>query len=244
MKCPKCSGIVLSDADEYYCLQCGWHPVVNPLPPGRKPRVMQSFDPQFKIALVEEYLDETEGPAEKVRQLSQGQKEFRQMLECLWLQKGLAQHLTLGHLAVVECLSVLGVRTTEKIKKLGTFKHLNHYPLDVVIERRFKKSTGGHPYSSHTIELGLKMVICVSYQWLRSREVEREMALVPAGDIDKARSTAYTSIKNAYLLSRRILNTCGPDVVLLHDILTRVLWEDTYSPIVITEKGFIVDITY
>jgi len=46
-KCPRCEGQVFLDADEYYCLQCGWRSTQLPLPEAVKIRKIRDL-PHFR----------------------------------------------------------------------------------------------------------------------------------------------------------------------------------------------------
>ena len=129
------------------------------------------------------------------------------------------------------------------LEHLWRQEDLQRYSLDRFINRS-RKPTGGRPLSAKITDLSLKLVLCASYQWLRRELVECEMAARSAEYRKIARSTAYTLIRNAHLLSRRILWGLGPDIDSMHTVLTRALWEDTYRPIVIAVNGRIADISY
>lgn len=243
MWCPKCGGSVLADYNDFFCLQCGWRPNVGVLLPAKKHCVRKKFTPQFNAILLEEYLQETSDATEKLKRNLHERKEFRKMLEHLWRQEDLAQRITLAHVALAECYSAFGVKTAERLENLESFKYLQRFSLDRFINRS-RKPTGGRPLSAKITDLSLKLVLCASYQWLRRELVECEMAARSAEYRKIARSTAYTLIRNAHLLSRRILWRLGPDIDSMHTVLTRALWEDTYRPIVIVVNGRIADISY
>ncbi len=95
----------------------------------------------------------------------------------------------------------------------------------------------------------MKLVLCASYQWLRSQEVERKILLYPLEKRKEARSAAYASVKNAFFLSNKILFNLGPDLQYMHEALSRTLWEGKYEPIIIFRgkiqgKKLILGVTY
>jgi hypothetical protein len=192
---------------------------------------------------VEEYLNETNDATEKTRRILSEKKDFVKILEDFWHQQNLAQRFTLEHLVLLECYSTFDEEIDSKLQRLESIKLLRHFRLDEVLGRS-RRLIGGRPTGTKVIDLALKMVLCASYQWLRTIEVEREIAKSMSAERKKARAAAYMSVKNAHRLARRILFRLGPDIDLVHAILTRALWEEKYQPVVITVDGYISDVTY
>ncbi len=231
--------------DGLYCLQCGCRPTIAPVQPTEKHcAVTQSFESIF----LEEYLREIEEATEKAKQALREKKGFRRMLEELWYKEGLADKLTSRHLTLVECYSLLDYDAVGKLENGKAFSFLDRYSFATALNESHGK-VGGHPFSRNTTDLALKLVLCASYQWLRSQEVERKILLYPLEKRKEARSAAYASIKNAFLLSNKILFRLGLDLQYIHEALSRALWEDKYKPIIIfgeriQGKRLIVGVTY
>lgn len=242
MSCPKCGGNLLGKSDDFYCLQCGWRPGIKTLQQIERNRVRTVSPVPFE-GLVEEYLNETNNATEKAKHLLYERKDFIRMLEHLWHQENLAQRFTMKHFMLLECYSAFDVEIADKLQDLESVKFLSRYRLDMALNRPHRL-IGGRSFSAKVTDLALKMVLCASYQWLRTLEVEREVAKSRPAGRGKARTAAYMSMKNAHRLARRILFALGPDIDLSHAILTRALWEDKYPPIVIAVKGIIADVTY
>lgn len=244
MSCPRCGGNLLGKGDGCCCLQCGWRPCSKILQQiERKPnRVRVASVVPFE-GLVEEYLNDTNDATEKAKRLLSEKKDVVRILEHVWHQPNLAQKFTLKHLALLECYSAFGEGINQKLQNLESFKFLRHFRLDAVLGRSHGL-IGGRPTSAKVVDLALKMVLCASYQWLRTIEVEREIAKSKSAERKKARAAAYMSVKNAHQLARHILFRLGPDIDQFHAILTRALWEDKYQPVVITVHGLISDVTY
>ena len=249
MRCHRCGGVILQD-DSPYCLQCGWRPsptvLVEDKPYPVKKRVAWQFH-RLLPALLEEYLIETDQATEKARQALQQKKDFEQTLRSLWNDEGFAEKITWRFLATLECYCVLGEKAAERListmDKLKTLQHLDRYPLDRWLKggRRLK---GGRPWNTRVFDLAIKLALCASYQWLLGQEVERARAAYPGHERKVALSAAHMRLRNAHRLSRRILLMLGPELDLLHAILTMALWEDKYRPLVLQEKGMIADICY
>ena len=244
MSCLRCGGNLLGKGDDCYCLQCGWRPGSEILQRiERKSNRVMAVSVVPLEGLVEEYLNETNDATQKAKRLLSDKKGLVKILEHFWHQHNLAQRFTLQHLALLECFSILDEELDNKLEQLESFKVLRHFRLDGVLGTSHRP-TGGRPTSTKVIDLALKMVLCASYQWLRTVEVEREIAKSMSAERKKARAAAYMSVKNAHRLSRRILFRLGPDIDLVHTILTRALWEEKYQPVVITVDGYISDVTY
>jgi len=244
VSCPRCGGSLLGKGDDCCCLQCDWRPGHKILQQiERKPNRVRVASVVPLEGLVEEYLNDTNDATEKAKRLLSGKKDIVRILEHVWHQQNLAQKFTLKHIALLECYSTFDEEINQELQNLESFKLLKHFRLDAVLGRSHRL-IGGRPTSAKVIDLALKMVLCASYQWLRTIEVEREIGNSKSAERKKARAAAYMSVKNAHQLARHILFRLGSDIDQFHAILTRALWEEKYRPVVITVRGDISDVTY
>jgi predicted nucleic acid-binding Zn-ribbon protein len=241
--CHRC-GNILSDSNELFCLQCGWRTDTNI--PQRIERKLKSVRVApvvpFK-GLVEEYLDDTNDATQKAKRLLSENKELVRFFEYYWFQQNLAQRFTLYDLFLLECYAAYDEEIENRFPDFESIIFLRRFRLDNTLGTSHKP-IGGRPISAKVFDLALKLVLCASYQWLRTLEVEREIAKSMYADRKKVRAAAYMSVKNAHQLARRILFRLGPDIDLVHAILTRAIWEDKYQPVVITVNGYVSDVTY
>ena len=247
MRCPKCGGNLLEDTDGPYCLQCGCRPSNQSYPLAKRHRNRhipnERFNGALKAALLEGCLSETQEETEKVKRFLCRHVGLRRVLDDLWHKDNLAQSFTLRHVVLLDCYSALGENACELPEHLNTLRYLDRYSL-LTFLNTLPRPNGGRRWSVRTIDLAIKLLAGASYQWLLQREIEREKMCHPRWGSREVHPRAQAPLKSAHRLYLRILRALGPDIELRHAAATRALWEEKYNPIVLFEKGLVVDICY
>ena len=246
MRCEKCGGNILKDTEGPYCFQCGRRPSNPAYLPAKKHRNQYIHNRQFEGVLEEEYLIETNEETEKVKLLLRQHPGVRQMLEDVWQSEKLADNLTLRHMVLLDCYSVVAKNDCELLERINTLRYLDRHSLFSFLNT-LPRPHGGRRWDTRTIDLAIKLLAGASYQWLLEREIVREKEWHPRWDSRKVRPPAHARLKSARRLFRRalrLLSAVGLDIELRHSAATRALWEDKYKPIALFEKGLIVDVCY
>lgn len=246
MRCVRCEGNILEDLEGPYCLQCGWRPNNPVYLRAKRHRNQHIHNKQFEGLLVEEYLIKTNEETEKVKLLLRQHPGVRQMLEDVWQREKLAENLTLRHMVLLNCYSVVTENDCEVLEYINALRYLDRHSL-LTYFNTLPRPRGGRRWDARTIDLAIKLLAGASYQWLLERETVRENECHPRWESRKTHPPAHARLKSAHRLFRRalrLLRAVGLDIELRHSAATRALWEDKYNPTVLFEKGLIVDVCY
>lgn len=242
-QCPKCRGIILADSEGLYCLQCGWRPTIMVSQPVQRHRQTRKLSRQFKLTLLEEYLNETSEAVHKAKKWFREHQEFRAFLEHLWREDNLAEKFTLKHLALMELWSLTGDVAIESLEKSSILTFLDRFSFAARINRESRKAGHRGP-NTRTLDIAVKLVLWDSYRRLLNQEVEKELNRAPYCALKQAQVRAHMLMRSAHRYARCMTRSIGVEFEWLQSVLNRALWEDHYEPIVLVKKGLVADISY